>query len=62
MSIIELQLLIHFYKQEVKREATLANVALLERARNKFMEMKDDKVVKKVSRRDNIASDDCIIF
>ena len=40
MSKIDLQLLIMFYKAEVKRDPSLANVALLNRSRNKLKEVK----------------------
>ena len=40
MSIIDLQLLIMFYKAEVKRDPSLANVALLNRSRDKLKDKK----------------------
>ena len=40
MDVLDLQLLIMFYKSELKREPSLANVALLNRSRDKLKDKK----------------------
>lgn len=41
--LVNQQLLVKHYKDEVKREATGANIKLLENARSKLMEMKQNE-------------------